>query len=127
MDISKQRQQIHLLYRQMGACLKILLSRPPMVRGIVYELKRKCGKPNCRCTRGELHSSPCLSYYIGGGKRKLTTLKGSDVAKYRKLTENYQRFYHARAEFLKLSREIIDGLKKIEEERIMSYEESKDE
>ena len=77
--------------------------------------------------RGELHSSPCLSYYVGGGKRKLTTLKGSDVAKYRKLTENYQRFYHARARFLKLSREIIDGLKKIEEERIISYEESKDE
>jgi len=127
MDISKQRQQIHLLYQQMGSCLKILLSRPPMVRGIVYELKRKCGKPNCRCTRGELHSSPCLSYYVGGGKRKLTTLKGSGVAKYRKLTENYQRFYHARARFLKLSREIITGLKKIEEEKLMSYKESKDE
>jgi len=127
MDISKQRQQIHLLYQQMGACLKTLLSRPPMVRGIVYELKRKCGKPNCRCTRGELHSSPCLSYYVGGGKRKLTTLKGIDVAKYLKLTENYQNFYHARARFLKLSREIIETLKKIEEERVMSYEESRDE
>jgi hypothetical protein len=75
MDISKRRQQIYLLYRQMGACLKILLSRPPMGRGIVYELKRKCGNPNCRCTRGELHRSPCLSYYIGGEKRKLTTVK----------------------------------------------------
>jgi len=46
-----------------------------MGRDIVYELKRKCGKPNCRCTRGELHRSPCLSYYVGGDKRKLTTLK----------------------------------------------------
>jgi len=61
-----------------------------------------------------------LIYRQKGGKRKLTTLKGSDVAKYRKLTGNYQRFYHARARFLKLNREIIDGLKKIEEERVIS-------
>lgn len=98
-----------------------------MVRGIVYELKRKCGKPNCRCTRGELHSSPCLSYYVGGGKRKMTTLKGSDLAKYRKLTRNYQRFYHARAKFLKLTRQIVKEFKKIEEERVISYEKKKDE
>ena len=125
MDISQRRKRIAQLYQKMGECLKVLLSRPPMVRGIVYELKRKCGKPICRCNRGELHRSQCLSYYAGKGVRKLVTMKGGEVGRYRKLTENYQRFYRARARFLHLSRQIIEELREMERTRMNTYEERK--
>lgn len=29
-----------------------------LIRGSLNERKQKCGKPNCRCAKGELH--PCL-------------------------------------------------------------------
>lgn len=125
MDISRRRKRIALLYQKMGKCLQVFLGRPPMVRGIVYELKRKCGKPTCRCTRGELHRSQCLSYYAGKGARKLVTLKGGEVERYRQSTKNYQRFYRARARFVQLSRQIVEELREIERSRMNVYEERK--
>ena len=34
-------------------------SLPQMLKGTVQEQRRRCGKANCRCARGELH----LAYY----------------------------------------------------------------
>lgn len=37
-----------------------------LLRGSLITLKRKCGRPGCRCARGELHTTPALSYSTGG-------------------------------------------------------------
>jgi len=37
-----------------------------VLRGSLITLKRKCGRPGCRCARGELHTTPALSYSVGG-------------------------------------------------------------
>ena len=31
-------------------------SDKPVIKGSVYELKRKCGKPGRKCAQGELHT-----------------------------------------------------------------------
>jgi len=46
-------------------------SSPPVtpalvLRGSLITLKRKCGRPECRCARGDLHTTPALSYSVGG-------------------------------------------------------------
>lgn len=78
-----------------------LLDEKPMIKGTLYPLRRKCGKPSCRCARGQLHETMMLSASIAG-KTKLWTIPAERIEKIREMTERYRRFRRARTEFVKL-------------------------
>lgn len=61
-----------------------------VLKGSLYTMRRKCGKPNCRCQKGELHETPALSYRVGG-KAGILTLKPEDVPKVKAATKRYRR------------------------------------
>ena len=43
---------------------------PGLLRGSLVTLRRRCGKPSCRCAVGEqLHETPALSHSEGGRTR----------------------------------------------------------
>jgi hypothetical protein len=43
---------------------------PRLLRGSLVTLRRRCGKPNCRCADGEqVHEATVLSYSEGGRNR----------------------------------------------------------
>lgn len=48
-----------------------LASQRGLLRGNLLERRRVCGKPNCRCARGELHASLYLVFSEGGKLRQL--------------------------------------------------------
>ena len=54
-DLASLRQQLWRAYAAL-ATLRRLHPRP-MVQGSFYLLRRKCGKPNCRCATGQLHAA----------------------------------------------------------------------
>jgi hypothetical protein len=62
MDTSKTRREILDRYKEMGQLIEMFIDRKPMLQGYVCVLKRKCGKPNCRCARGPHHPRLCLAY-----------------------------------------------------------------
>jgi hypothetical protein len=72
------------------------MERQPMVRGTVYEQRRKCGKPNCACATGEPHRSMMLSR-SEAGRTKLIAIPAGRLKEFEVLTEHYQRFRQARA------------------------------
>ncbi len=45
---------------------------PSVLRGSLVRLRRKCGKPNCHCAQGQLHTTPVLSYSLRGRTTVLT-------------------------------------------------------
>jgi hypothetical protein len=45
---------------------------PFMVRGALFTLRRRCGKPSCHCARESGHESPALAYPEGGRTRTMT-------------------------------------------------------
>ena len=49
-----------------------------MLRGSLYTLRRRCGKPNCRCASGDAHESPALAYPRAGRTGTLS-LTGADL------------------------------------------------
>lgn len=64
--------------------------RPRVLPGSLITLRRKCGKPGCRCATGSPHETPALSYSVGG-RTKMLTLSAEEVpavaaavARYRK-------------------------------------------
>src|SRR5512144_2826150 len=52
---------------------------PGLLRGSLVTMRRRCGKPGCRCAGGEqLHETPALSY-SDGGRTRVLTLTEADV------------------------------------------------
>jgi len=66
------------------------LSRPEpaMLRGTLFMLRRRCGKPNCRCSTGALHETPALAF-PQTGRTKTVTLSADDVEEVRLALERY--------------------------------------
>jgi hypothetical protein len=115
------RQKILQDFNELHKLGKVLLTRKPMVKGTVYEFKNRCGKKNCRCRRGELHTRMALSY-SEHGRTKLRYLKADEVRQYQWLTGNYRVFRLARAKLVKLVKEILSLANDLEE--VMKHEKS---
>ena len=52
--------------------------RPRVLPGSLITLRRKCGKPGCRCATGSPHETPALSYSVEG-RTKMLTLAAEEV------------------------------------------------
>lgn len=116
MDASRIRKQIYRHRRQVNRQLKCLKEHRPFIRGIVYKLRRKCGKAGCRCVQGELHESWVLAVSEKGCKRMRMVPKGKRV-QWARLAARYHRFRRARAQLVKLFAEIIKLVDELETER----------
>lgn len=63
---------------------------PRVLPGSLITLRRKCGKPGCRCATGALHESPALSYSVRG-KTKMLTLSPEEVPAVRRAVTRYRK------------------------------------
>jgi len=59
-----------------------------MVRGTLFTLRRRCGKPSCHCANEAGHESPALAYPEAGRTRTMT-LSAADVEEVRVALERY--------------------------------------
>jgi len=62
----------------------------PMVHGSLVEAKRTCGKPGCRCARGEPHTALYLSRRIAG-KTRLEHVSHDNVKSVQQWRKNHER------------------------------------
>lgn len=68
--------------------------RPRVLPGSLITLRRKCGKPNCRCAAGEPHETPALSYSVAG-RTKMLTLRPDEVAAVAAAVARYRKAVNA--------------------------------
>ncbi|MBT9137068.1 MAG: hypothetical protein DDT34_02154 [Firmicutes bacterium] len=114
--LSRLRQDIHRLGAKAARLLRVLLDRRPLIRGTVYELRRKCGKPSCRCvTEGKLHPAMVISWNENG-RQRLRALNKTEVAELRRRTSRYRHFRKSRAALINLHAEILALIDEIEKE-----------
>ena len=113
---SRQRALLAQLEEQYRRPLRDLLAPRQLLKGSVYELKTRCGKPSCHCAtpEGPLHSTPVLSW-SHAGQTRLRSLSASDLAGWRRLTEAYRRFRQARAHLVKLHQQILRALDRLQQ------------
>jgi hypothetical protein len=113
---SRLRLALTALLAEHQRQLEELLPLRQLVKGSVYQLQTRCGKPSCHCAsdEGPWHTATVLSW-SEHGKTHLQTLPPGARARFHQLTENYRRFRQARAALVKLQRRmlaIIDRLEK---------------
>jgi hypothetical protein len=115
-NLSRLRQALRRLLQDLEHSLEVAFERSPLVKGNVYEMARKCGKPNCVCTRGELHRSMVLSW-SEGGKTRLFSIPPERLGELRGKSEEYLRYRRARARVTEICREIVAVLDQMEKLR----------
>jgi hypothetical protein len=95
-DLARLRQQLWRAYAALAHTLRRLQRSDPMVQGSFYLLRRKCGKPNCRCATGQLHAAYVLTR-SEQGKDRLYMVPQEQRAQVRKWAAEYRRYQRARA------------------------------
>ena len=75
--------------RQARSALARLVTQRGLLRGNLLERRRVCGKPTCKCTRGELHANLYLVFSEGGKLRQLFVPKTWE-AQVRQWVADYQ-------------------------------------
>jgi len=112
---SRLRLALQSLLAEHQRQLDVLLPLRQLVKGSVYELHTRCGKPSCHCAseEGPFHSSTVLSW-SEHGKTRLRTLPPGERARCQQLTENYRRFRQARAALVKLQRRMLATIDRLE-------------
>jgi hypothetical protein len=94
--LSKLRQQLRRSHDAAGRILQLLLRDQAMTPGSFYLQKRRCGKPNCRCARGHLHTAWVITRSQDGATRTFM-VPAQERARLRQLTSEYRRYHRARA------------------------------
>jgi hypothetical protein len=115
-NLSRLRQALREHLRDLESSLDVVFGRAPMVKGNVYELARKCGKPNCACTRGELHRNMVLTW-SDAGKHKIIPVPAERLADLQAKSEEYLRFRRARARVTEICKKILGVMDRIEKLR----------
>jgi len=110
---SQLRQQLRQAADQYADLLATLLGEQgPLIRGTFRRVHRKCGKPNCRCARGELHDSMYLAATVGGMTRQVY-VPAKDEVEVDEDSKRYRRFRKRRQRLGELARrhlQLVDEL-----------------
>jgi hypothetical protein len=96
-DLSALRKQIYDLNKERGDYLHRLLDIKSFMAAQVYERFKKCGNPNCKCARGELHGPFLWIYQKKKGQKVIsTTVIKEKTDEARKLAGRYKELQYLR-------------------------------
>lgn len=112
-SLSQLRQELRKLLTELEGSLAAVFARTPLIKGNVYEMARKCGKPSCTCARGQLHKGMVLSW-SHQGRTRLRSVPPDRLVELQRKTGEYARFRRARARVSVICRQILSVIDRIE-------------
>jgi hypothetical protein len=117
---SQLRHSLRRLSDEVRQLTNPSFSDKPVIKGSVYELKRKCGKAGCKCAQGELHSRMVISA-SEKGKTSLRVIPHGFLVEIQIKVRRYQELRHARARLVEVHRKmlrVIDEMEAMRREEI---------
>lgn len=102
----QQQLSIEVLRGRRDARLRELAGVGPVLQGSFAEIRVTCGNPNCRCARGEKHTSHILKRQVRGKTQSLY-VPVDMVEEVRRWVEEYRRVQGLLGEISDLNRSII--------------------
>lgn len=121
---SQLRQTLLHLAEEIKGLVNPLFSDRPVIRGTVYELKRKCGKPGCKCAQGQLHARMVVSA-SEKGKTKLQVIPTGSLSEVQAKVRRYQELRRVRArlgETYQKMLKVMDEMEAMRREEVSSPE-----
>ena len=112
-EFSRLRQSLLHLVSEMKQLVEPFFSDRPVIKGTVYELRRKCGKPGCKCAQGELHARMVVSA-SEKGKTRLRVIPRGFLVEARQKVGRYQELRRIRTRLVAIHREMLRVLDEME-------------
>jgi hypothetical protein len=119
---SQLRQTLLHLASETKGLVEPFFSDRPVIKGTVYELRRRCGKPGCKCARGELHARMVVSA-SEGGKTRLQVIPHGFLVEVQAKVRRYQELRRVRAQLGEIYRKmlrVIDQMEAMRREELSS-------
>ena len=110
---SRLRQTLFHLVSEMKPLVEPFFSDRPVIKGTVYELRRRCGKPGCKCAQGELHVRMVVSA-SEKGKTQLRVIPRGFLVEAQQKVGRYQELRRMRARLVAIHREMLKVLDEME-------------
>jgi len=110
---SQLRQSLVRLAGEVRQLIEPFLSDKPVIKGSVYELKTKCGKPGCKCAKGQLHHRMVLSA-SEKGKTRLRAIPRGFLGEVQSKVRRYQELRRARARLVEVHKKILHLIDEME-------------
>lgn len=111
---SQLRKELSRLAAQMPALVEPLLEPREVFKGNIYLSHRRCGKPSCRCARGELHRAWIAATAIDK-KRTTRSVPVDKLERLQRMAHQYQEFREARVRLRKTIGELLVAVRALEE------------
>ncbi len=111
--VSRLRQSLVHLAAEIKGLVEPFFSDRPVIKGTVYELKRRCGKPGCKCARGELHGRMVVSA-SEGGKTRLQVIPHGYLVEVQEKVRRYQELRRVRARLGEIYRKMLRVMDQME-------------
>ena len=110
---SQLRQSLAGLANEIRQIVEPFFSDRPVIKGSVYELKTKCGKPGCKCAKGQLHPRMVLSA-SEKGKTKLRAIPHGFLTEVQTKVLCYQELRRTRARLVEEHKKILKIMDEME-------------
>lgn len=119
-ELSKRRRRLWQLWRTAERLVRRMQQAEAMCPGSLYLLRRRCGKPTCRCRQGALHATWVVTR-SEGGRMRLYRVPEPERAAVRRLTDQYRQWQRARAALVKSMSELVRQLDALAEARVRAW------
>ena len=110
---SQLRQSLAGLANEIRQIVEPFFSDKPVIKGSVYELKTKCGKPGCKCAQGQLHHRMVLSA-SDKGKTKLRAIPRGFLVEVQSKVRCYQELRRVRVRLIELHKKMLQVMDEME-------------
>jgi hypothetical protein len=84
-----------------------------VIKGTVYEHRRKCGKPGCKCAKGELHARMVVSA-SEKGRTRLRVIPRGFLVEVQERVKRYQDLRRVRTRLVAIHRQMLRVLDEME-------------
>ena len=110
---SRLRQSLVHLVSEMKQLVEPFFSDRPVIKGTVYELRRRCGKAGCKCAQGELHARMVVSA-SEKGRTRLRVIPRGFLVEVQGRVKRYQELRRVRARLVVIHRQMLRVLDEME-------------
>lgn len=114
-DISVLRKKISDLNRKRDDAIHRVLHTKPFISAQVYERYKKCGSPNCKCAKGELHGPFMWIYQKKKGQKIIsTTVVKEKTREAKEMAARYEELRRLRQQIRETDQKINEVLNEFE-------------
>ena len=110
---SQLRQSLRRLATEIRQVGEPFFSDKPVIKGSVYELKTKCGKPGCKCAKGQLHHRMVVSA-SEKGKTKLRAIPHGVLVEVQTKVRRYQELRRVRVRLIEVYKKMLQTMDEME-------------